>query len=104
MLMADISRDIPLLTLQLPWSWLNTRVQDIRRIQGVVTVPGVSPRLRPYMFFFFAILICDSRLFVHLDGVPMKSFLVIIFVYTTRMSLFLIREPLSVFASLPEEG
>lgn len=49
-------------------------------------------------------LICDSWLFVHLDGVPVKSCLVIIFVYTTRTSLFLIRDPLSVFASLPEEG
>lgn len=40
---------------------------------------------------------------MHLDGVPVKSCCVIIFVYTTRTSLFLIRDPLSVFASLPEE-
>lgn len=52
----------------------------------------------------FCDLICDSWLFVHLDGVPVKSFLVIILVYTTRTFLFLIRDPLSVFASLPEKG
>lgn len=106
LLTIDVTIDIAPLTLQLPWSLLNTSVHNVQRIQGVVTVRGVSLMSAEewcgHMCFYD--LICDSWLFVHLDGVPVKSCLVIIFVYITRTSLFLIRDPLSVFASLPEEG